>query len=97
MLRITVEKLPCGREEKAEKLDSFTIWNQENGKDLEHANYIVNHVGGSFEIRDHKKADGFWPLVHRALHGYICLEEIKEEENKWSKITTQSCPPNAEK
>jgi hypothetical protein len=81
MLRVTIEIVPFGIEERAEVLGTIKIANINTTKD-NRADYkyvvwdkdIEELISG--EVKKHQREKGFWCLVHKIL-GKI------KKENKW--------------
>lgn len=70
MLELRVEVVPQGDESKRRLLEKLTFVNTDT--DIEnYGDYIVHHTGGSFMIEKHKRGDGYWPLIRRALKKYL--------------------------
>lgn len=66
MLRLTVEILPFGREDKARVLDTVDIVNTGDHIDRpDWGHYLIKWKGGKFKEYDHLRSRGFWPLIHR--------------------------------
>lgn len=71
MIRVTVELVPFGDENKAKVIGSMRIWNDLTG-DREISNYGVSLTEESGkvhskEVKNHIRQEGVWRLIRRAL------------------------------
>ncbi len=72
MLELRVEIIPHGDESKRKLLDKIVIIN--TGKHIdrpERGEYIIQHKDGSFIIKDHARADGYWALIRQVLKRFL--------------------------
>lgn len=82
MLRVTVEIVPHGDEEKAETLGMMTIANDgTNSFRPQMGNYDVNLVSGRYtnlerRVEDYSRELGFWPLIWKALGECIPMGKL---------------------
>jgi hypothetical protein len=71
MIRVTIEMIPQGIEEKRETLASVQIVNTMNHPLPGWGNYEVRitqgDVGENFEIKSHLRSDGLWKLLKRVF------------------------------
>jgi len=68
MLELRIEIVPHGDESKRRVLDKITIVNTGQHIDRpERGEYFVQHRDRTFKIKDHARADGYWPLIQQAL------------------------------
>lgn len=77
-LRVTIEYLPGGFEHHKQTLAVVSIENESGLADV--SNYVVRLDGDRVATVDrHRRADGFWPLVERAmLEIQLRVERLRE-------------------
>jgi len=72
MLEIKIDLIEHGIESKRETLETIKIINTGlHKKRPEYGQYIIHHKNGSFLINNHKRDNGYLPLVQKAICGYI--------------------------
>ena len=73
MLEVRVEIVPMGNERHRKLLDKLVIINTGENEDRpNNGDYICHHSDGSFEIKNHVRADGYWSLIRKCLDEYLC-------------------------
>jgi hypothetical protein len=78
MLRVRLEMVPGGDESRACDIGSVHIWNMVDhgivaGDTADYAYLISDHDGGDIgggTVREHRRVDGAWALVHKALGAF---------------------------
>lgn len=87
MLRVTVEIVPFGDEERKRTLGSMTIINDMTG-DLKSGNYSceitsydwTRNKDVTVKVKGHPRMLGFWKLLHTALGTFLKKYSITERE-----------------
>ena len=82
MLEIKIDLVEHGIESKRETLETIKIINTGlHEKRPEYGQYIIHYENGSFLINNHKREDGYLPLVQKAICGYLnCIYQSKRDD-----------------
>lgn len=68
MLELRIEIVPHGDESQRRLLEKICIIDTGRHVDRpERGEYIIHHRDGSFILKDHACADGYWALIRQVL------------------------------
>lgn len=83
MLRVTIELVPGGDEDRAHVIEQMTIANVSNLADVSDYDIAMTDGGQRYygTVHDHVRAHGAWELVDRALN-VTMLSEPRTETQK---------------